>query len=293
MALFKRFVNKIFGRSETTGPFGGAQKAYPRGVSPQLEGKLRKNRKRGSSEVPPSAGVTASKEVIDALFAGGIRTFEGEPFVVQEIDTDRWSELDSFLAGGEHEVWAHSTNVHSIRYLPNSEDIIVTFKRPTGNYAPAVGRAPYKIDGCEEALARRFFDAVSKGRFVWDEFRRRGTVFGFKKHVYFLGDDAVGYEPKYMAAEEWQNDHFTIPPSGAVPRDWVDLAKAGEGPYELNYLRKAHPRGRKYSGEFPTDAPFPPLPTAEPEPPPVQGEPLGGKRKRNPRGKGKGPHWYD
>lgn len=111
---------------------------------------------------------------------------------------------DAFLGGQVH--YVTSSNVAWIQYLwmyPNgteSNELYVGF-RDGSVYA-------YEDVTFEEALS--MFRAGSKGGWVWDNLRVRGTQFGFQKNYRLVSGNRVWHK----AGEESQARHQAIPKSG-------------------------------------------------------------------------------
>lgn len=103
----------------------------------------------------------------------------------------------------------------------------------------------YALVTPEEAAA--FFNAGSKGKWVWDVLRQRGTQFGWKKPYTFMGFNLGGYKPKYMDDIQFQIEHAAIPPSGSIPDSWLQ----GKGPYSVPWLvnrnKKLFPHAKVYA----------------------------------------------
>lgn len=83
----------------------------------------------------------------------------------------------------------------------------------------------YDVDAHE---AESFFNAPSKGGWVWDHLRVRKTAWGRKKDYAFLEYNLGGYTPRYMSDEGYQKEHAAIPPTGEPPASWK---VANSGPY--------------------------------------------------------------
>lgn len=77
-------------------------------------------------------------------------------------------------------------------------------------------------------VALGLLNAPSPGGYVWDIFRVRKTVWGYKYNYAFLEYSLGGYQPRYMSDEGYQKEHAAIPPSGEPPAGWKI---AGSGPY--------------------------------------------------------------
>ena len=129
------------------------------------------------------------------------------------------------FAGG-HRLYSGftSSNVTDASYDPENNFLKVGFG---GKGKSKYGR--YGYHDVSPAEARSFYGAGSKGKWVWDHLRVRGTVFGFQKPYVYLGAESSGYSPKYINKHhrEWKVQHQRIGPEGALPEHW----KKGHGPY--------------------------------------------------------------
>ena len=118
--------------------------------------------------------------------------------------------MDAFLYFG---TWlpVQSSNVEQIHYDPSDSTLKIKFLN--GGY--------YQYDDVSIREAESFANASSKGKWVWDELRKRGTVFGFnRRHPYtFLsgptGVGLGGYTPQWYRSSGTRSLHGKIPDSGA------------------------------------------------------------------------------
>ena len=86
----------------------------------------------------------------------------------------KWRVLGEETARGFMEgepLFVHSTNVAMAQYFPDANKLMVEFK----------GGGAYMYDDISPDDAWNFLHAASKGAFVWDVLRIRGTVHGHKK----------------------------------------------------------------------------------------------------------------
>lgn len=92
-----------------------------------------------------------------------------------------------------------SSNVHSIGYewgpTGGIGNLMVRFLGGTGKARSGPG-ALYRYIGVPRAVFVAFKIASSKGKFVWDELRIRGTVSGHQYAYELAGTDADGYVPR-------------------------------------------------------------------------------------------------
>lgn len=116
------------------------------------------------------------------------------------------TEENRFLAMGER-VYVDSSNVEWIQYLAAFEGT------PEHLYVGYKDGSAYMYGEITPEMAIAFLNAPSKGRWVWDNLRLRGTVYGWQKPYAFL--NAAGGERKWHeAGEESQARHGAIPRSG-------------------------------------------------------------------------------
>jgi len=93
-----------------------------------------------------------------------------------------------------------SSNVHSIGYDLDAQTLYVRFWAETVRKGEVV-RFPASLYGYREVRPEEFLEflgARSKGNWVWDRLRERGTVSGHKK-PYFLAGITGGYVPRQAA----------------------------------------------------------------------------------------------
>ncbi len=84
-------------------------------------------------------------------------------------------DMQTFLAG-EFTIMADSSNVRYIKYIPEMQELEVGYKASGRRGDSAYRYASVTVE--EAALA---FIATSKGGYVWDVLRQRGTRYGHKK----------------------------------------------------------------------------------------------------------------
>jgi hypothetical protein len=90
-------------------------------------------------------------------------------------------DVQEFLEG-KRDILVDSTNVYSIGYRPETEQLHVGFqsKTPDGKPSGQLG-SMYEYDQISPEEAKSFLQVNSKGGWVWDELRIRGTKTGHKK----------------------------------------------------------------------------------------------------------------
>ena len=79
-------------------------------------------------------------------------------------------EAQDFLAGG-NPIFVHSTNVVMIQWFPEIGKCMVEYK----------GGGAYLYSNVTESEMRSFLQAQSKGGFIWDHFRVRGSRTAHRK----------------------------------------------------------------------------------------------------------------
>ena len=136
-----------------------------------------------------------------------------------------------FLHGGEYSTFS-SSNVRGASYDPENNFLEIGYKNG--------GR--YGYHDVNRGEAKSFYDAASKGKWVWDHLRLRGTVFGYQKAYTYLGGKSQGYTPKYAMSSRHKELHRGIGPEGRTPLEW----REGASPY-ANQFREhegPHPMGK-------------------------------------------------
>lgn len=118
-------------------------------------------------------------------------------------------DTDPLLTGDM--ILVKSSNVHSIGYIWNGRDpqrgtLKVRFlAKHTG--APSSGRgALYYYHDCPPQMFLAFHRAASKGKWVWDHLRIRGTVSGHQRPYELASLSSDGYVPRKavrLGDEEW------------------------------------------------------------------------------------------
>jgi hypothetical protein len=148
--------------------------------------------------------------------------------IKQWMDTQKRNldPLTKFLYGEMIEVV--SSNVHAIQYDKDNQFLYIVFKNT----------AWYRYGNVFPSEAESFFFAGSKGGWVWDNLRVRGTVFGHKKPYDFMRYGFGDYQPKYIGNSTWEAEHAAIPQTGEIPESWI----ADKGPYNLGWLVTRNPK---------------------------------------------------
>jgi hypothetical protein len=150
----------IFGRILGGNPFG-------RGKSPQPPQKPPAASRQ--AEIPPlpiAKIIEDDEEDLTPTF--DVEPPEEEPYEIASPEND-------FLGGKTYDSFT-SSNVRWMRYENELEHLYIGYKDGS-----TYGYGPVSPD-----QALRGFHAPSKGTWVWDELRIRGTVFGFKVPYWFM-----------------------------------------------------------------------------------------------------------
>lgn len=112
----------------------------------------------------------------------------------------------SFLAGRIWMTVSQSTNVHSAKYDPDENVLIMGYKGGRGKWQ---GRLRYyAYSGVDLSEAEECWDSISRGGWVWDELRVRKTLRGTQKPVVFLSSVSE-IEP------DWLQDY--VPGEEGIP----------------------------------------------------------------------------
>jgi len=116
------------------------------------------------------------------------------------------SEAEAWaLAGGWQPV--SSSNVVAILYEADDERLLIEYGK-AGKPSSFYAYQPVPL-----AMAMSLYDAPSKGTWVWDNLRLRGTVFGYKVPYVFLSGPSAARR-KWHRTQESRARHGRIGPSG-------------------------------------------------------------------------------
>lgn len=180
-------------------------------------------KKPGTVEAPSSPSTDKALEMLEAL---GWSVKPPEPPQAKPPKRRPQDTADEHVVTIQHQryrikkndplvtgemVLVESSNVHSIGYIWNDADpgrgtLKVRFldKRKNG---PASGRgAMYYYFDVHPTLFQAFQKAASKGKWVWDNLRIRGTVSGHQKRYQLMSLASDGYVPRQATRfgnEEW------------------------------------------------------------------------------------------
>ena len=135
-------------------------------------------------------------------------------------------EVDSFVHFGTF-LKVQSSNVAGATYDPEASKLTIEF------LDKGAGPAFYEYEDVSIREAEAFARAASKGKFVWDALRLRGTIFGHRKPYQFLSG-ASTYQPAWMRRPSTRKLHGQVGPEGErnvntlkslMPRGWQRAAK--------------------------------------------------------------------
>ncbi len=155
----------------------------------------------GPRVLPPLAGNSRSRTWQD----NRVRvTVGGQPYSISPDDPMLTGEM----------IPVTSSNVHSIGFIWNHENktagvLKVRFRAraQNGGPRPTSGGPLYHYYGVNPAVFKAFQLAASKGKFVWDKLRVRGTVSGHQYHYQLMGIEKDGYVPR-KATRIGPNEYF-------------------------------------------------------------------------------------
>jgi hypothetical protein len=152
--------------------------------------------------VPERRPVQPARMLAEQIEKRRRQAIEGDYVIVPFADGPRQYPADHPLVTGEM-VRVQSSNVYSIGYDLNTHTLYVRFlvERISDG---RVTRSPGSLYGYRNVTPEEFLDflsAPSKGNWVWDHLRIRGTVSGHQKD-YFLAGISGGYIPR-KATLKW------------------------------------------------------------------------------------------
>lgn len=144
-----------------------------------------------------------------------IPTWDVDPFdeipeaIVEPDPIDVSSPENEFL-NGLVVYTPQSSSVYAIQYDQANQTLIVAF----GGKAKKPGVTWYGYNPIAPGEALAMFAAGSKGSFVWDNLRRRGTVFGFQRSYFILDGPSTHVPLWHRAGDDSIARHGAIPPAG-------------------------------------------------------------------------------
>jgi len=97
-----------------------------------------------------------------------------------------------------------SSNVAWFRWLPGEDAMEISY----------LDGSVYRYEDIPLEMAFDMYRSGSKGGFVWDRLRVRGTVFGYQKSYSFLDGPSKATRVWHEAGLESRRRHGAIPPSG-------------------------------------------------------------------------------
>lgn len=124
-----------------------------------------------------------------------------EPVYINTAHRREDEEFQEWQEQIEGPYLVESSNVYSIAYEWNMKDVmspgnlLVQFLGGTGKSRSGPG-ATYRYHGVRHELFEEFRRAASKGGWVWDELRVRGTISGHQYPFDLAGIDDKGYIPR-------------------------------------------------------------------------------------------------
>lgn len=119
-----------------------------------------------------------------------------KPGQVHEGEIERKPPIGRRSAPGIQMIRVLSSNVYSIGYNATTQVLAVRYKAPTiANNGKISGRTDspgpiYHYFGVEDELWRSFMTAPSKGQWIWDNLRERGTIHGHQFDYKLVGATA-------------------------------------------------------------------------------------------------------
>ena len=170
-----------------------------------------------------AAAPSATEKRLDKLSKFQRMVHESSPLTQLAAPLPTWSEqqlasltsetleqprdlLDAFLHFGEWIQTTHSSNVAEIHYDIDSGALQIRFKNG----------GLYQYEDVSIREAESFARASSRGKWVWDNLRKRGTVFGYNRaHPYTFLSGMSDYQPQWMRSEMVRKLHGRVPDSGA------------------------------------------------------------------------------
>lgn len=223
------------------GPRGDVVKAMlrPAGkpvgtIQKELEAAAKLLRQFGYAVESPGGGQPGQKPGQSGL-SGSIRPATPEP--ADEHFEEAGPEFGQYRVGGRlynfqpddpiitgAMIPVTSSNVHSIGFIWNHKSpmkgtLKVRFLGTNRNQSPQTrgGKGPiYHYFGVHPAIFQSFRDAASKGKFVWDRLRVRGTVSGHQYPYELTKLQADGYVPRQATSRDLgSNGNYR---EGFVPR---------------------------------------------------------------------------
>lgn len=192
MGLLKDFLKKVRDFvADEAGTLGG--KATTPGRFDAIIAKDKealRNRQRLDKQVAKER----ERQVLDEIARDDKRQAKREKQVLDPKDAN--DPFLRFMRGEWHPV--ASSNVSKIRYLSLSNNLDIEYH--TGSI--------YRYYEVRPEEASAFWDASSKGTWVWDELRVRKTIFGCKKAYRHIGGPPPKYAKGYgtpSAPGGWRN----------------------------------------------------------------------------------------
>lgn len=178
------------------------------------KGKLKANGRNGRN------GAAAPPPMIPP---GEIRIVQDEPEEEGPFGVVHLADPEArFIHEGEWHSNFTSSNVAAYHYdlrgqFDNApETLVIEYK--DGSF--------YGYSPVSEALARSLFNAGSKGTWVWDNLRVRGTVFGYQVPYFFMASRSRATR-LWMATQASRLQHAAVSPSGEPFKGFHPLLNPG------------------------------------------------------------------
>lgn len=224
----KRLVSELFGVMGPAGKIlktllGNVAKKNSTGLSRELDAATNLLRAFGYEVLPPPSqggnqrAVSAAQKFLEATghqvtkvdqepesklpFGISDRTSDGRQRKVVDVqyggETRRFP-VNSPVVTGEMQRATNSSNVHSYGYDIEAEYLYIRFLAPDPNNPGKKTDAPgpiYRYAHVPPEIFERMHKASSKGKFIWDNIRIRGTVSGHR-YDYQLSGVTNGYVPR-------------------------------------------------------------------------------------------------
>jgi hypothetical protein len=167
--------------------------------------------KQNQPSQPPSFAEQAR------LAAKRIAEETAEEVAFRILKNEPTSEFEKFISFGEW-ISVQSSNVRAISYVKLTAELHIEYH--DGSF--------YGYGPVNDEMAADLYRASSKGKWVWDHLRRRGTVFGYQVEYWFLSgpsktrtgniNDYGGLNSvrNWMGTAASRKAHGSIGPSGKL-----------------------------------------------------------------------------
>lgn len=199
-------------------PFGGSKSAVTEEIAAAVEQEM----KRIGDLVPEPSRMPARPD-IPAI---------GNRPVVENDDWKRFDNYNQPILEGPI-MCPHSSNVYCFFYEHDqngarSGSILVRFLGGTSQNRSGPG-AMYRYFDCDYELFQEFKRAASAGKFVWDEFRQRGSVVAHKKNFEIVDIGNLPTVPRASVVKRSQSGSFFVPRTLNGQRSALPERRVGRG----------------------------------------------------------------